>query len=150
MNPQQLWLHSLLASMILQKWLILNLRIETQRTLVMIIPSTWALPFMITSLLETMSYSIEAPNKLLSGNISRGQHHGWIWPSIFNVVDVQWKIPIELHCHMCAIGDPMGIRWMWTKYFLFYEIPIKFWAILDVCSQNFDVKFETPWINGNA
>jgi len=124
----------------------------TQRTLVMIIPSTWAFPFMIT--FTTRNYILfrwsQPPNKLLSGNINRGQHLGWIWPSIFNVVDVQWEIPIELHSHLRAIGDPMGVRWMWTKYFLFYEIPIKFWAILDVYSQNFDLKFETPWINGNA
>jgi len=30
------------------------------------------------------------------------------------------------------------------KIFLFYEIPIKIWVILDICSQNFHLKFEIP------
>jgi hypothetical protein len=31
-----------------------------------------------------------------------------------------------------------------NKMFLFYEIPIKILIILDICSQNFHLKFEIP------
>jgi len=36
------------------------------------------------------------------------------------------------------------------NFFLFYEILLKIWAIFYVHSHNFDLKFETLWINVNA
>jgi hypothetical protein len=125
MKPQQTWLHSLPTFMILQKWLILNLRIEAQRTLVMIIPSTWALPFLIT--FTTKNYVLfhlsQPPNKLLSGNISRGQHPRWIWPSIFNVVDVDKIFFVLWNSHKI-------VSYSWC---LFTKFWLNVWNSMDQC-----------------
>ncbi len=90
------------------------------------------------------------PLKLTTQLIQWKHYHktiSWVDLTInFHYSGCSMEIPTKLHC-ICMPLELGGIRCMLTKYFLFFEVSIKFWIILDVHWQNFHLKFETPWIN---